>query len=137
MTSRPNWLVAPRPGVAGVPAGAALRMLAVFCLPTATSVLALRRERFELVRLVRRIAARQRRRVELTVVQYGATRERLAAVAEAGDGWDVLHLSGHGGRGRSCWRTRTGLRIRSILPCWSELLAAVAAAAEAGGGVGV
>ena len=77
-----------------------LRMLAVFSLPTATSVLALRRERFELARLVRRIAARQRRRVELTVVQYGATRERLAAVAEAGDGWDVLHLSGHGGRGQ-------------------------------------
>jgi len=60
----------------------------------------LRRERFELARLVRQIAARQRRRVELTVVQYGATRERLAAVAEAGDGWDVLHLSGHGGRGQ-------------------------------------
>ena len=75
-------------------------MLAVFSLPTAVSVLALRRERFELARLVRRIAARQRRRVELTVVQYGATRERLAAVAEAGDGWDVLHLSGHGGRGQ-------------------------------------
>ena len=83
-------------------------MLAVFSLPTATSVLALRRERFELARLVRRIAARQRRRVELTVVQYGATRERLAAVAEAGDGWDVLHLSGHGGRGQFLLETATG-----------------------------
>jgi tetratricopeptide (TPR) repeat protein len=83
-----------------VPNGQGLRMLAVFSLPTAVSVLALRRERFELARLVRRIAARQRRWVELTVVQYGATRERLAAVAEAGDGWDVLHLSGHGGRGQ-------------------------------------
>ena len=91
---------APGPGAMGAPAGGALRMLGVFSLPTATSVLALRRERFELVRLVRRIAARQRRRVELTVVQYGATRERLAAVAEAGDGWDVLHMSGHGGRGQ-------------------------------------
>ena len=91
-------------GLAGGPGTAAegrgLRMLAVFSLPTAVSVLALRRERFELARLVRRIAARQRRRVELTVVQYGATRERLVAVAEAGDGWDVLHLSGHGGRGQ-------------------------------------
>jgi tetratricopeptide (TPR) repeat protein len=77
-----------------------LRMLAVFSLPTATSVLALRRERYELVRLVRRIRARQRRQVELAVVQYGATRERLESVAEAGDGWDVLHLSGHGGRGQ-------------------------------------
>jgi tetratricopeptide (TPR) repeat protein len=74
-------------------------MLAVFSLPTATSVLALRRERYELTRLIRRIGARQRRRVELAVVQYGVTRERLARIAEVGDGWDVLHLSGHGGRG--------------------------------------
>src|SRR6202000_3541805 len=83
-------------------------MLAVFSLPTATSVLALRREGFELARLVRRSAARQRRRVELTVVQYGATRERLAAVAEAGDGGDVLHLSGHGGRGQFLLETAVG-----------------------------
>jgi hypothetical protein len=87
-------------GELGAPAGSrGLRMLAVFSLPTATSVLALRRERFELARMIRRIA-RQRRRVQLTVVQYGATQERLAAMAEAGDGWDVLHLSGHGGRGQ-------------------------------------
>jgi hypothetical protein len=91
---------AARPGPGAAPGDRGLRMLAVFSLPTATSVLALRRERFELARLVRRIAARQRRRVELTVVQYGATRDRLAEVAEAGDGWDVLHLSGHGGRGQ-------------------------------------
>jgi tetratricopeptide (TPR) repeat protein len=97
--------------MAGQPRAAAergLRMLAMFSLPTATSVLALRRERFELVRLVRRIAARQQRWVELTVVQYGATRERLAAVAEAGDGWDVLHLSGHGGRGQFLLETADG-----------------------------
>jgi hypothetical protein len=90
----------PGGGPGATAGGRGLRMLAVFSLPTATSVLALRRERFELARLVRQIAARQRRRVELTVVQYGATRERLAAIAEAGDGWDLLHLSGHGGRGQ-------------------------------------
>ena len=44
----------------------------------------------------------------LTVVQYGATRQRLAAVAEAGDGWDVLHLSGHGGRGQFLLETADG-----------------------------
>ena len=88
------------PGGPGGAPGRGLRILAVFSLPTATSVLALRRERFELARLVRQIGARQRRRVELSIVQYGATRKRLAAVAEAGDGWDVLHLSGHGGRGQ-------------------------------------
>lgn len=83
-------------------------MLAVFSLPTRTSVLALRRERFELTKLVQQIAARQRRRIELSVVQYGATRDRLAAVAEAGDGWDVLHLSGHGGRGQFLLETPGG-----------------------------
>jgi hypothetical protein len=88
------------PGADGdAAAGRPLRMLAVFSLPSATSVLALRRERFELTRLVRGIAARQRRRVKLSVLQYGVTRDLLGAIAEAGDGWDVLHLSGHGGRG--------------------------------------
>jgi hypothetical protein len=77
----------------------ALRMLAVFSQPTRTSVLALRRERYELGRFIRRIAARQRAKVDLRIVQYGVTRERLKEIAEDGDGWDVLHLSGHGGRG--------------------------------------
>jgi CHAT domain-containing protein len=63
------------------------------------SALALRRERYELSRLVRRVGARKRRRVELRVAQYGVTRARLAGLAESGDGWDVLHLSGHGGTG--------------------------------------
>jgi hypothetical protein len=80
-------------------AGRPLRMLAVFSLPSATSGPALRRERFELARLVRGIAARQRRRVKLSILQYGVTRDLLEAIAEAGDGWDVLHLSGPGGRG--------------------------------------
>jgi len=85
----------------GRAAGAgSLRMLAVFSLPTQTSVLALRRERYELARLVRRIGARQRRRIELAVAQYGVTRQKLAEIADSGGGWDVLHLSGHGGRGQ-------------------------------------
>ncbi len=71
----------------------------MFSLPGGSGVLGLRRERYELVRLVRQVGARQRRRVELCVVQYGATRHRLREIAEAGAGWDVLHLSGHGGRG--------------------------------------
>ncbi len=84
----------PRSGKA--PIGEVLRMLAVFSLPTATSAPALRRERYELTRLVRRVADRGRRRVELHVAQYGMTRAMLADLAEAGDGWDVLHLSGTG-----------------------------------------
>lgn len=109
MSARCRWrpgamaLVYDLPGPAGVakaPVGDALRMLAVFSLPTATSALALRRERYELSRLVRRVAAKSRRRVELEVAQYGVTRAVLGDLAESGDGWDVLHLSGHGGAGQ-------------------------------------
>ena len=57
--------------------------------------------------------------MELRVVQYGVTRERLAEIADDGDGWDVLHLSGHGaGRGVRCWRTPTARRIWCRRPTW-------------------
>jgi CHAT domain len=79
--------------------GEALRILAVFSQPTRTSVLALRRERRALSQLIRRIAARERAAITLKVVQYGVTRERLSAIADSGDGWDLLHLSGHGASG--------------------------------------
>src|SRR5690242_5840615 len=58
-------------------AGTALRMLAVFSGPDQASALGLRRERFELTRLIRDISVRQGRRIELRVLQYGATRARL------------------------------------------------------------
>jgi tetratricopeptide (TPR) repeat protein len=90
----------PTPVGGGGGAPGPVRMLAVFSLPTQTSVLALRRERYELTRLVRRIGARQQRRIELAIAQYGVTQARLAEIADSGGGWDVLHLSGHGGRGQ-------------------------------------
>ncbi|MBN1171069.1 MAG: CHAT domain-containing protein [Micromonosporaceae bacterium] len=77
-----------------------LRMLAVFSLPAGVSTLGLRRERYELTRLVRRTAARSRRVVEVEVAQYGVTRDRLRDLAASGRGWDVLHLSGHGSAGQ-------------------------------------
>ena len=79
--------------------GGSLRMLAVFSQPTRTSVLALRRERYALSRLIGRIAAHERAVVRLQVVQYGVTRRRLEQIADSSDGWDVLHLSGHGAGG--------------------------------------
>jgi tetratricopeptide (TPR) repeat protein len=82
------------------PVASAVRVLAVFSLPTSQSLLGLRRERYELTQLVQRIRARTGGRIELTVAQYGATRERLAELASDGVGWDVLHLSGHGGAGQ-------------------------------------
>jgi hypothetical protein len=82
------------------PVGDALRVLAVFSQPTQTSVLALRQERYALSRLMRQIAAREGAAVELQVVQYGVTRERFAQIADSGNGWDMLHLAGHGGPGQ-------------------------------------
>jgi hypothetical protein len=78
--------------------GETLRVLAVFSQPTGSSLLALRRERYALAQLIRRLR-RERAMVTLRVVQYSATRKRLAEIAEDGDGWDVLHLSGHGAGG--------------------------------------
>jgi hypothetical protein len=76
--------------------GERLRMLAVFSLPVDASALNLRRERFGLSRLVAEIAALHGRAVELRVLQYGVTRERLREVMLERAGWDVLHVSGHG-----------------------------------------
>lgn len=85
------------PRVVKPPVGDALRMLAVFSLPTAALADGLRRERRELAGLMPRVAARGRRPVQLDIAQYRVTRTVLADLAE--DGWDVLHLSGLGRTG--------------------------------------
>jgi hypothetical protein len=73
-----------------------LRMLALFSVPTDQTALALRRERFALKELVRRVVSMSARAVELRVLQYGVTRERLTEVVEEGASWDMIHFSGHG-----------------------------------------
>jgi hypothetical protein len=73
-----------------------LRMLAVFSLPEDAGALNLRKERFELAQLVQEIAAVNNKAIELRVLQYGATRERLENALLEEAGWDVVHLSGHG-----------------------------------------
>jgi len=57
-----------------------------------------RRERYELVQLVREIAAGGRS-ADVRVLQYGVTRRRLREVLEEAEGWDVIHISGHGAPG--------------------------------------
>ena len=81
---------------AKTPVGERLRMLAVFSLPIDASALNLRRERYALARLVHTIAAANGKAVELRVLQYGVTRQRLEQVLLEAEGWDVLHISGHG-----------------------------------------
>ncbi len=76
--------------------GERLRVLALFSLPPAGSPLNLRRERQMLRRLVRDLTGARGLAVELRVLQYGVTRERLAEVLQEGEGWDIIHFSGHG-----------------------------------------
>jgi len=81
------------------PIGEKLRMLAVFSLPTDEEPLAMRRERYELTRLINRIAQTRSLAIELRVLQYGVTRDNLQDALEEGEGWDIIHISGHGERG--------------------------------------
>src|SRR5690606_15753112 len=67
-----------------LPVGERLRRVAVFSLPTESTALGLRRERYELGRLVRRLAARRGLAVDLEVLQYGVTQQRLARALAAG-----------------------------------------------------
>ena len=76
-----------------------MRILAAFSLPVRTNPLNLRRERYGLQRLVRDLTRTQWLAVDLRVLQYGATRDTLRDVLEEAEGWDVIHLSGHGDRG--------------------------------------
>jgi hypothetical protein len=73
-----------------------LRILALFSLPPVGSPLNLRRERQMLRRRVRDLVGARGLAVELHVLQYGVTRERLRDTLEQGEGWDVIHFSGHG-----------------------------------------
>jgi hypothetical protein len=77
----------------------ALRLLAVFSLPGKSNPLNLRRERYQLTQLIRRLNQANNKAVELRILQYGATRTTLQAALQEGAGWDVIHLSGHGRRG--------------------------------------
>ena len=76
-----------------------IRILAVFSMPTTASALALRTERYKLTRMIREVSLAQRLAIELVILQYGVTRTRLNETIQSGDGWDILHLAGHGGAG--------------------------------------
>jgi tetratricopeptide (TPR) repeat protein len=122
--------------VAGV--GDRLRVLGLFSLPTGERPLNLRRERQALVRLFEEIGA-QGRGVDVRVLQYGVTRTRLREVLDEAEGWDVIHVSGHGLPGELeletadgspdrvssgelsdlLWRARERLKLVTVSACWS------------------
>ena len=75
-------------------------MLGLFSLPEGGQPLNLRRERHALVALIEGIAAAGKA-ADMRVLQYGVTRERLRDVLEEAEGWDIIHISGHGVPGRA------------------------------------
>ena len=72
-------------GPDSVPVDGRLRVLGLFSLPEGGQPLNLRRERFELVQLVRGIAAAGRR-ADVRVLQYGVTRRAARGGARGGRG---------------------------------------------------
>jgi hypothetical protein len=92
-----------------------LRMLAVFSLPIEEVALGLRRERYELTRRVRRLAARRGRAVDLEVLQYGVTRQLLAERMTAGAARTSCTSPATVVGVPCCWKSRTGPPIRCPL----------------------
>jgi hypothetical protein len=76
--------------------GNRLRMLAVFSLPEGAPTLVLREQRQALVRLVDGIRKRSGKAIDLSVLQYDVNSGRLRDALQQGDGWDIVHFSGHG-----------------------------------------
>jgi len=85
-----------KPEIKTVPVQNRLRMLAVFSLPTDASSLSLRRERYQLMKLIRDLAQTRGFAIDMRILQYGTTRESLQEALEEGEGWDLIHFSGHG-----------------------------------------
>jgi CHAT domain-containing protein len=126
-----------------VPVGDRLRVLGLFSLPEGGQPLNLRRERHALVQLINRIAAHGKA-AEVRVLQYGVTRERLREVLEEAEGWDVIHISGHGAPGELLLETTVGtpdkvtaaeladllepardhVKLVTVAACWSAAVTA-------------
>ncbi|MER7051792.1 CHAT domain-containing protein [Streptomyces sp. NPDC000351] len=102
-----------------------VRVLALFSMPEGERALNLRRERVGLARLFAD-AARAGRGVELRTLQYGVTRDRLRAVLAAPEGWDVVHVSGHGTPGELLLETEAGRPDRVPAAELARLLAPAA-----------
>ena len=96
-------------------------MLGVFSLPEGGAALNLRRERQSLVSLINQVAATGRA-ANVKVLQYGVTRARLCDVLEDGEGWDIIHISGHGVPGQLVLETADGRPDRITAEDLADLL---------------
>jgi hypothetical protein len=115
-----------------------LRVLGLFSLPEGGQPLSLRRERQALVTLIDGIAA-SGKAADVRVLQYGVTRALLRDVLAEAEGWDIIHISGHGAPGELLLETADGMpdqvsatqladmlftarehvRLITIAACWS------------------
>jgi CHAT domain len=130
-------------GLKPAPVGERLRMLGLFSLPEGGKSLNLRRERQALVQLVQEIAVTGKA-ADLRVLQYGVTRDRLRGLLEEAEGWDIIHVSGHGTPGELLLETPAGkpdqvpaaeladlleparprLKLVTVAACWSAAVTA-------------
>jgi hypothetical protein len=90
-----------------VPVASRLRVLGLFSLPEGGQPLNLRRERHCLVKLIGGIRAAGKA-ADVRVLQYGVTRDRLRDILQEAEGWDVIHISGHGVPGHLVLETADG-----------------------------
>lgn len=113
-----------RPAAAKAKAGAGtrLRVLALFSMPDGRQPLNLRRERVALTSLIEKIVQVSGRAVELRVLQYGVTRVRLAEVLAETEGWDLVHISGHGLPGELLLETDEGTQDQVTARQLADLL---------------
>ena len=88
-------------------------MLAAFSSPTNEQGLSLRQERYQLASMAPEfLVERKSKAIDLKVLQYGATAELLkrGALGDA-EGWDIVHLSGHGAPGVLMFENKSGQAI--------------------------
>lgn len=125
------------------PARERLRLLGLFSMPEGGQALSLRRERQSLLGLMTEIAA-SGKAADVRILQYGVTRDRLQDMLADGEGWDIIHVSGHGSPGRLLLETDEGkpdyvnatqlaellapargrLKLVTVSACWSAAVAA-------------
>jgi hypothetical protein len=88
--------------------GERLRALALFSAPDGQRPLSLRRERTAFTRVFDEVVHVRGRAADLRVLQYGVTRDRLREVLQEAEGWDIVHISGHGQPGELLLETADG-----------------------------
>ena len=123
------------------PVGQRLRVLGLFSLPTGQKALNLRQERQALVHMFSATATGMDR--DVRILQYGVTRARLKEVLAEPEGWDLIHISGHGAPGELLLEREDGSpdpiasaelasllglargrpKLVTVLACWSAAAA--------------